>query len=196
LFFNKFNNIYFFFNFSEKLNGSFNLSADQFHQLAPCHVVFSNQFEILQITDNMKHSTPDAMRSIMLGSNLWDIFRLPTAGMDGASAMNWDDFRAAVILNSKGQFSFRFESINETTKSGKVYSYIGKIIFLKNEFGEETSALFLCSPDASSLDDMYDQGVSIQDLKNTDESRLQMLLNDANTNFYKTSSTEVRNHLG
>jgi hypothetical protein len=148
----------------------------------------------MQITNNMTHLAPDDMKSSMLGSKLWDIFHMSTAGMEGATAMEWDDFRAAVALNSNGQFSFRFESINEVTKSGKVYSYVGRILFLKNDNGEENSALFLCSPDANSLDDMADQGVSIQDLKNSDESRLQRLLSDANTNFYKTSSSEVLNY--
>ena len=118
-------------------------------------------------------------------------FRISAPGIDGISGMDWDTFHTAVLVTSDNQQLFCFETVNEFTKSGKPYSYVGNILFLKNSMSIEQAAVFLCSPHVETLEDMYDQGVSIKDLKNKDECRMQMLLNQANVKHFQESSTEV-----
>jgi len=105
--------------------------------------------------------------------------------------MDWDAFHTAALVTTEKQHSFFFEASNEFTKSGKAYSYVGKILFLKDESGVDHAAVFLCSPNVDTVEEMYDQGVSIKDLKNKDDSRMQMLLNQANVTHLQASSSKV-----
>ena len=183
----------------EKLGPAYSLSADQFSLLAPYHVVFDSNFEILQMSDNMTQSSSDKqMRKkransmdSSIGTILSDVFRISAAGIEGISDMDWDAFHTAALVTTEKQHSFFFEANNAFTKSGKPHSYVGKILFLKNEFGVDHAAVFLCSPNVDTVEEMYDQGVSIKDLKNKDDSRMQMLLNQANVTHLQASSSKV-----
>jgi hypothetical protein len=156
--------------------------------LAPCHIVFDSGFDILQISDTMKRS-----KRTCVGKTLTDRFRISSAGIDGVSGMDWDEFHTAALVTSEHQQSFCFETKNEFSKSGKPFSYVGKILFLKNESGFDHAAVFLGSPNVNTLEEMYDQGVSVGDLKNKDDSRMQMLLNQASMKHFQESSSEVSN---
>jgi hypothetical protein len=129
----------------------------------------------------------------MTGSNVKDQFLVSAADIDSITTMSWNDFHTAVLVANVKQQSIYFETKDEFTRSGKSFSYVGKLLFLKNESGVDHAAVFLCSPKVETLEEMYDQGVSIGDLKNKDESRMQMLLNQANMTHFKESSSEVSN---
>ena len=123
--------------------------------------------------------------------NLSDWFRVSAPGIEGVSGMEWDTFQTAALVTSEKGQCFFFETKKCFTKSGKPLSYVGKIVFLKNGLGEDHAAVFLCSPNVDTLEQMYDQGVSVQDLKGRDDCRLQMLLNQANLDHFQSSSSEV-----
>ena len=177
--------------YREKLGPAYSLSADQFSLLAPYHVVFDSNFQILQMSDNMTQSSSGKKSACLVGTNVTDGFRISAAGIEGISDMDWDAFHTAALVTTEKQHSFFFEASNEFTKSGKAYSYVGKILFLKDESGVDHAAVFLCSPNVDTVEEMYDQGVSIKDLKNKDDSRMQMLLNQANVKHFQASSSEV-----
>jgi hypothetical protein len=175
------------------LDSSFCLSPDQFFQLAPYYVVFDNNFKILQISDSMRHSSSSKKAHRMVGSKVTDKFRISAVRLDGThtSGEDWDKFYIMALLACGNQESFIFDAINEFTKSGKPRSYVGKIIFLKNESGLDHAAVFLCSPNVDTMEEMCDQDVSVNDLKNKDDSRMQMLLNRANMKHFEESSLKV-----
>jgi len=127
----------------------------------------------------------------VVGSKLTDKFRISAVGMDCTHGMDWDEFYTAVLLTIANQQSCTFDSIDEFTKSGKPCSYVGKILLLTNEFGVDHAAVFLCSPNVDTLEEMYDQDVSVNDLKNKDDSRMQMLLNRANMKHFEESALKV-----
>ena len=131
----------------------------------------------------------------MIGSDLKERFRISAPTLDDVSDMDWDAFRTATLIATECQHSFCFETINDFSRNGESYSFIGKILFLKNESGVDHAAVFLCSPNVNTLEDLYDQRVSIKDLKGKDNSRLQMLLNQANMKHFQESSTEVNSAL-
>jgi hypothetical protein len=174
-----------------KLDSSHSLTAGQFSLLAPYHVVFDSNFKILQMSDSMRHSSSAKKAPSMVGSKLTDKFRISAVGMDCTPGMDWDEFHTAALLTIANQQSCTFDAINAFTKSGKPCSYVGKIIFLTNEFGVDHAAVFLCSPNVDTLEEMCDQDVSVNDLKNKDDSRMQMLLNRANMKHFEESALKV-----
>jgi hypothetical protein len=143
------------------------------------------------MSDSMRHSSLAKKAPSMIGRKVTDKFRILAVGMDCTSGMDWDEFYTMALLTIANQQSFVFEAINEFTKSGKSCSYVGKILFLKNEFGIDNAAVFLCSPNVDTLEEMYDQEVSVNDLKNKDDSRMQMLLNRANMKHFEESALKV-----
>jgi len=129
-------------------------------------------------------------RDDAVGGQLWDLFRPHAEGVDDMSSMSWDSFRAAALALT-GQHSVVFDDLNETSANGKPYSFVGKLIFLNDGEGNDHAAVFLCSPNVNSLDEMFDQKASVQDMKRTDACRLRMLQNEAHLRHFKDSSTEV-----
>ena len=150
-------------------------------------MVFNDQLEILQISDNMPPRSRTAIRESRATGRkkLTEVFCLRVTGSD-EEVTTWEALRIALETCSSSQHAFCFETLHAVTRNGNAFSFVGKIILLNNH-----AAVFLCSPNAESLADMYDQEASIRDMKRADESRLQMLLNEKNVQYFKDLTSEV-----
>ena len=140
----------------------------------------------------MLHSSLARKRAATTPSSVNEWYRISAPGIiDGITDMDWDSFHAATQVVIEKQHSFYFESRKEFTRSGKSYSYVGKILFLQDDLGVDHAAVFLCSPNVHTIEEMYDQRLSIKDLKGRDDCRMQMLLNQSNVEYFQATSAEV-----